>query len=205
MKRAAIAVVILILGFGNSTSARMTRQQPVQADPGQAVPKPAPRPLTFTQRMKQYLQRTGATTDDSRGSAEMVVSNYPDPKGGRTTIVLVNDRRRNLVGFYIYNFGNVKEVKNKEEVLRYLLNTNDEITIGTFFVDSEDDVGYKYLVNSQATLTPAAFELIYLTMAAVARERKGEIRKLLGLPAGREDTPSEVKKAAEGKPPGTRN
>jgi hypothetical protein len=204
MKRAGIAVVILILGFIDSTSARMTSQQP-PADPGQVAPKPAPRPLTFTQRMKQYLQRTGATTDDSRGSADMVVSNYPDPKGGKTTIVLVNDRRRNLLGFYIYNFGNVKEVKNREEVLRYLLNTNDEITIGTFFVDSEDDVGYKYLVNSQATMTPAAFEFVYYTMAAVARERKGEIRKLLGLPAGREDAPSEVKKAAEGKPPGTRN
>jgi hypothetical protein len=217
MKRKLLATVLLILGPGipaqaakstgfdrESETTTLNEAQAPQSDPGQtAQPRPpAPRPLTFTQRMKQMLQRIGATTDDSRGTTDMVVSNYPDPKGGKTTIVLVNDRRRNLLGFYVYNFGNVKDAKNKEEIFKYLLAANDQITVGNFFVDGEDDIGYKYLVNTQSTFSQPAFEFVYFTMAAVARERKPEIRKLLGAPATKEDAPSDVKKAAESKPPG---
>ena len=99
-----------------------------QVDPGQVippkVPKPAPK-LTFTDRMKAYLQRTGSTVDESKSTPDMVVSTYPDAKGGKVTIVLVNDRRRNLLGFYIYNFGSLKGATNKDEVYKYLLGAND--------------------------------------------------------------------------------
>ncbi len=175
-----------------------------QADPAQAGPpkvaKPAPK-LTFTDRMKQYLQRTGSTVDESKSTPEMVVSNYPDAKGGKVTIVLVNDRRRNLLGFYIYNFGSLKGATNKDEVYKYLLAANDSITIGSFFVDSDDDIGYKYLVSSAQAMNQAAFDYAYFTMAAVARERKPEIKKLLGPVSDKDDKPPDVKKAAEEKPP----
>ena len=82
-----------------------------------------------------------------------------------------------------------------------MLTTNDAITIGSFFVDGDDDIGYKYLVSSAQPLTSSAFDSIYTTMAAVARERKTEIRQLLGTPADKEDKPSDAKKAAEDKPP----
>ncbi len=170
----------------------------------QTQPPPKPRPvvrLTFAERMKQYLQRTGSTIDEGKSGPDMVVSNYPDAKGTKLTIVLVNDRRKNLLGFYIYNFGSLKGATNKEEVYRYLLGANDAITIGSFFVDSEEDIGYKYLVSGGQTMTQAAFESAYFTMAAVARERKPEIRKLLGSANEKEDRPSDVKKAAEEKPP----
>jgi hypothetical protein len=163
-------------------------------------PKPVVR-LTFAERMKQYLQRTGSTIDEVKSGPDMVVSNYPDVKGNKLTIVLVNDRRKNLLGFYIYNFGSLKAATNKEEVYKYLLSANDAITIGSFFVDSDDDIGYKYLVSGGQTMTQAAFESAYFTMAAVARERKPEIRKLLGSANEKEDKPSDVKKAAEEKPP----
>jgi hypothetical protein len=46
-----------------------------QIDPGQTVPpkvaKPAPQ-LTFSDRMKQFLRRTGSTIDDSKSTPEMV-------------------------------------------------------------------------------------------------------------------------------------
>ena len=164
------------------------------------VPRPAPK-LTFTDRMKQYLQRTGSSVDESKSTPEMVVSNYPDAKGGKVTIVLVNDRRRNLVGFYIYNFGSLKNAANKQEVYKYLLAANDAITIGSFFVDSDDDIGYKYLVSSTQAMNQTAFEYAYSTMAAVARERKPEIKKLLGTVSDKDEKPPEVKKAAEEKPP----
>ena len=175
-----------------------------QIDPIQTVPpkvvKPAPR-LTFADRMKQFLQRTGSTIDESKSTPDMVVSNYPDAKGGKVTIVLVNDRRRNLLGFYIYNFGSLKSAANKEAVYRYLLGVNDSITVGSFFVDGDDDVGYKYLVSSAQAMNQAAFDYAYFTMAAVARERKPEIKKLLGPVSERDEKPPEVKKAAEEKPP----
>ena len=169
---------------------------PLQGGPPKVAPKPAPK-LTFTDRMKAYLQRTGATIDDSKSTPDMVVSNYPDAKGGKVTIVLVNDRRRNLLGFYIYNFGSLKGSANRDEVYKYLLGANDSITIGSFFVDGDDDIGYKYLVSSAQAMNQAAFDYAYYTMAAVARERKPEIRKLLGAVSERDEKPPEVKKAAE--------
>jgi hypothetical protein len=176
-----------------------------QTDPAQTpTPKPkppAPKPLTFAEKTRLFLQKLGASVDPAKSTADMIVSNYSDPKGGKTTVVVTNDRRKNLVGFYIYNFGSVKNATNKEEVFKYLLSTNDAITLGSFFVDSEDDIGYKYLVSSASPIPASEFDTIYLTMAAVARERRGEIRQLLGLPVGREEKPSDVKKAAEEKPP----
>jgi len=175
-------------------------QAPDPATPGQEpkVARPVVR-LTFTERMRQYLQRTGATIDEGKSSPEMVVTTYSDPKGGKITVVIVNDRRKNLLGFYIYNFGNMKSAANKEDVYKYLLSTNDAITLGSFFVDSEEDIGYKYLVSSSPAMTQPTFETIYTTMAAVARERKTEIRQLLT--GNRDEKGPEVKKAAEEKPP----
>jgi len=175
-----------------------------QTDPAQAQP-PKPKPpapkLSFAEKTKLYLQKLGASIDPAKSNADMVVSNYNDPKGGKTTIVITNDRRKNLVGFYVYNFGNVKNATNKEEVFQYLLSTNDAITLGSFFVDSDNDIGYKYLLSSVTPLTAAEFDTIYLTMSAVTRERRGEIRQRLGLPVGREERTTDVKKAAEEKPP----
>jgi hypothetical protein len=175
-----------------------------QADPAQppaTKPKPVVPKLTFAEKTKLYLQKLGASIDPAKSTTDMVVSNYSDPKGGKLTVVITNDRRKNLVGFYVYNFGNVKNATNKEEVFKYLLSTNDAITLGSFFVDGDNDIGYKYLLSSVTPLPAAEFDTIYLTMAAVAREHRGEIRQLLGLPVGREEKTTDVKKAAEDKPP----
>ena len=193
---------IVAVGVAIALIHGLTRAQ--QVDPVQGVPpkvvKPAPK-LTFGDRMKQFLQRSGSTFDDSKSTPDMVVSNYPDAKGGKVTIVLVNDRRRNLLGFYIYNFGSLKSAANKESVYKYLLAANDSITIGSFFVDNDDDIGYKYLVSNAQAMNQASFDYAYFTMAAVARERKPEIKKLLGPVSDKDDKPPEVKKAAEEKPP----
>jgi hypothetical protein len=164
-----------------------------QADPTQAPPKvarPVPK-LTFADRMKQYLAKVGATVDDSKSTADMIVSNSANLKGGKVTIVIVNDHRRNLLGLYVYNFGSLKNATNKEEVYKYLLEANDSITIGSFFVDSDEDVGYKYLVSGGQTMSQAAFETAYITMAAVTRERKPEIKKLIGVSGEKEEKPPE--------------
>jgi Putative bacterial sensory transduction regulator len=196
MSKTRIATVAIWLAL---VGGHAMAQDPEQVQPPK-VAKPAPK-LTFTDRMKQYLQRSGSTVDESKSTVDMIVSNYTEGKGGKVTIVLVNDRRRNLVGFYIYNFGSVKGTTNKEEVYKYLLAANDSITIGSFFVDADDDIGYKYLVSSAQAMNQAAFDYAYFTMAAVARERKPEIKKLLGPVIDKDEKPPEVKKAAEEKPP----
>lgn len=195
MTKALVTIALMLAMAAASAFARQTAQEPTQP------PKPRPRPVTFAERMKQYLTRTGATIDDSKSATDMIVSNSADAKGGKITVVLVNDRRRNLLGFYIYNFGSVKNAANKEEVYKYLLEANDAITIGSFFVDGEEDIGYKYLVSSAQAMNQAAFDYAYFTMAAIARDRKPEIRKLLGPANGKDEKPADVKKAAGEKPP----
>ena len=152
-------------------------QQP--SKPAQPKPRPAVK-LSLIETVKQYAQKAGASIDDTKSTADMVVSNLPDAKGIKLTIVVVNDRRKNLLGFYIYNFGNLKDAPGRDEVNRYLLSANDLITIGSFFVDGDQDIGYKYLVAAEQPLSQASFQSIYLTMAAVARERMAEIKRLLG-------------------------
>jgi len=195
MTKALVTIALALMIISASVVARQTAQEQTQP------PKPRPRPLTFAERMKQYLARTGATVDETKSAPDMIVSNSADAKGGKITVVLVNDRRRNLLGFYIYNFGSVKNAANKEEVYKYLLEANDAITIGSFFVDPDEDIGYKYLVNGAQTISQAAFESTYFTMTSVARERKPLIKKLLGPPGGKEEKPPDVKKAGEEKPP----
>lgn len=156
---------------------QVVKAQAPQTKPEQQTPPPKP---TLMATIRRYMPRVGATVDESKSAPDMVVSNYNDPKGGgKLTIVIVNDRRKQLLGFYVYNFGSVKTVKDREEIYKYLLAANDSITIGSFFVDTDMDVGYKYLVSSQQPPDLAVFQSIYVTMAAVARERKPEIAKLI--------------------------
>jgi hypothetical protein len=197
MNKRLIATIPIALSFVGQGFAQQA--EPTQTPPPQ-VARPAPR-LTFADRLKQYLQQVGATVDASKSTADMVVSSYLDPKGGKTTVVIVNDRRKNLVGFYIYNFGSLKGVTDRDEIYKYLLSTNDAITIGSFFVDGDEDIGYKYLMNSAQPLNSSLFDSIYMTMTAVARERRPEIRRMLGLSPKKEESPSDAKKAAEEKPP----
>jgi putative sensory transduction regulator len=198
MKNNLIATVLIGLSLA-APRAFAQQPDPPQEPPAKVV-KPAPK-LTFSDRMKQYLLRIGGTVDEGKSTADMIVSNSANLRGGKVTVVLVNDRRRNLLGFYVYNFGTLKNATNKEEVYKYLLEANDSITIGSFFVDSDEDVGYKYLVSGGQTISQAAFETAYITMAAVARERKPEIKKLIGVSSEKDEKPPEVKKAAEEKPP----
>jgi hypothetical protein len=165
---AVLALALLVV----EASAQQTEPAP-QAKPA------APRP-SLIESVKRHIKRLGATIDDAKSSGEMVVSNYNDPRGGKTTIVVINDRRKNLLGFYIYNFGSVKNATNREDVYKYLLQANDDITLGSFFVDKDSDIGYKYLVTNTQMANSSAFDSVYLTMASVVRDRRAEIKQLLG-------------------------
>ena len=187
-------ILIFILGVSPATPG----QQPESpSTPGQPrVSRPAVK-ASFADTIKRFVLGAGATVDTTRTTTDRVVSNYPDPKGGKTTIVIVNDRRRSQIGFYIYNFGNLKKVSNRSEIYRYLLQSNDAITTGGFFVDNEDDIGYKDIVNNQPVITQLEFQTTYFTMAAVARERRPEIRRLIEKASAGEEKPPDPKGAAK--------
>lgn len=173
----AIAPTLLMLVLLGVVEGKANQQgEPAQTPAPRSAP---PRPKPLLDQVKQFIARVGASVDATKSTATMVVSNLPDAKGGKTNIVVVHDRRKNFLGFYIYNFGSVKEIQNREEVYKYLLSINDSITVGSFFVDGDEDIGYKYLMNADLVLNQKAFDSVYLTMAAVAREHRGEIRKLL--------------------------
>lgn len=202
MNKSLIAAAPLALAL--VTGAAFARQTETPTPKRQAeVKTAAPRP-TFADAIKRHVQRVGASVDEGKSTSDMVVSNYLDAKGAKTTIVIVNEyviRRKSLIGFYVYNFGNLKKAASREEVYKYLLSTNDAITIGSFFVDNDEDIGYKYLVSAGQSISQAAFDSAYLTMAAVAAERRAEIRQLLDSSANKEEPPPDAKKAAEEKPP----
>ncbi len=149
-----------------------------QTEPTQTS-KPAPR-ASLIETVKLNIKRLGGRIDETKSTGDMVVSSTVDSQGYKTTIVILNDRQKKLLGFYVYNFGSVKNAPNREELFRYLLATNDAITVGGFFVDGEDDIGYKYLVSNTSALSQVQFDTIYKTMASVAKERRAGIRKLLG-------------------------
>lgn len=168
--------------------------------PPPKVARPAQRPA-FAETVKKNLQRIGAVVDEGRSKPEMIVSNFTDDKENKVTVVVINYRGANLIGFYIYNFGNLKDAAQREEIHKHLLTTNDAITIGSFFVDTDSDIGYKYLMNASLAQSPAAFDSIYKNMATVAIEQRAKIREMLGLAPGKEERPQDPKKAAEERPP----
>lgn len=194
MKNKLIWILPIAMALLVGTAAAQT--ETTQTEKPKAKP-PAPKPLI--ESLKPYIVLAGATIDEAKTTATMIVSNHPDSKGIKTNVVILHDKKKGFLGFYIYNFGSVKELGNREEVFKYLLSINDSITIGSFFVDGDEDIGYKYLVSTSQSMNQKAFEAIYLTMLAVAREHKPEIRKLLG--GTKDDKPTEAKKASEEKPP----
>ena len=150
------------------------QNKPDQTKASHPAPKASPIEI-----VRRYLQKLGEPIDTAKSTADMVVSSYTDAKNAKVTIVIVNDKKKDLLGMYVYNFGNLKNAPDADAVARYLLSANDAITIGAFFVDSDKDIGYKYFMNT-AQLSLPTFESIYLTMAMVASDRRQEIRKLLG-------------------------
>jgi hypothetical protein len=166
------------------TPADLTQPLPVSAaqTPSDAQNKPEqPHPvrrLSPVETIRKHMQRLGYSIDESKSKPDMIVSNYSDPKKGKVTIAMVYDKRKEVVSFYIYNFGNVGKAADPGALHQYLLAANDAIIIGGFFVDHEGDIGYKY-ASAAGQLSMGSFEVIYETMAGVALDRRPEIRKLI--------------------------
>ena len=153
------------------------RQAPQQQAPEQPkAPRPAPK-LSTMDTVRHHLQRFGATVDETKSQADMVVSGYTNEKG-KVKIVIVNDRRKELLQFYVYDFGSVKDLANRDEIDKYLLLANESLSVGAFFVDKDQDIGYKYTMSAQQLGYPT-FESVYSSIVVIANTRRAEIRRLL--------------------------
>jgi Putative bacterial sensory transduction regulator len=183
----AIAIALVGQGFAQQT-------EPPQTPP--PVARPAPQ-SSIIDLVRRYLLQLGATINEGKSEPDMVVTNYLDPKGGKITIVILNERTKKLLGFYIYNFGNLKEVSRREEIYKYLLSINERITLGSFFIDKDDDIGYKYRISTQQRISQTMFESIYYTMSVAVREHRPEIRRLLDKASSKEGKSEEKKNESQ--------
>jgi hypothetical protein len=179
MRSRSILIIAYAVSMSQSHALAGQAERPSQTEQPKAV-RPAPK-LSLIDSVKRYVQKFGGTVDEAKSTADMVVSSYAGSRGGKINIVIVNDQKKALLGFYIYNFGNIKDLENPAEIEKYLLAANDAITIGAFFVDKDQDIGYKYLMSNQQ-LNQGTFDAVFRTMAAVAGDRRIEIKRILGYP-----------------------
>ena len=138
--------------------------------------EPARAALT-AEALKNYIQRVGARIEPS-SKANLFVTTTASGRA-RIEIRLLNDTTRHRLGFYAYGFGNAGSAKDPAALYEYLLNANSELGIGSFFVDKEKDIGYKFLADTRDPLSYATFELIYLAMVAVIGEQRPAIARMM--------------------------
>ena len=93
---------------------------------------------------------------------------------------LLNDIEKHRLGMYAYGFGNVANAVDRPALLEYLLRANSELGIGSFFVDKDGDIGYKFLLDTRDPLSYETFEIVYLAMVNTIKERGPVIAKLAG-------------------------
>lgn len=164
-----VALVAPAAAIGASQTQQQTPEQP-------KAPRPAPK-LSTMDAVKHHLQRYGATVDEAKSQADMVVSSYTNDKG-KVKIVILNDHRKELLEFYVYDFGSVKDLANRDEIDKYLLLANESLSVGAFFVDKDQDIGFKYSMSAQQ-LSYSSFESVYSSIVVIANARRAEIRRLL--------------------------
>ncbi|MGB5039241.1 MAG: hypothetical protein WBQ66_21735 [Blastocatellia bacterium] len=144
---------------------------------------PVARAALTMERLRDYVQKAGAKIDSADGN--LLVTSVSSG-GPRVEIRVLNDSTRHRIGLYAYGFGNVADAKSAESLFEYLLVANSELGTGGFFIDKDRDVGYKLLLDTRDTLSAQTFQIKFLAMVAVIRERRPAILKLVGGASTRE-------------------
>lgn len=155
---------------------------------------PTARAALTMERVREYVLKTGAKIESADGS--LLVTSISSG-GPRVEIRVLNDSTRHRVGLYAYGFGNASGAPSLEALLEYLLIANSELGTGGFFVDKDRDIGYKLLIETRDTLSAQTFQIKYLAMVAVIRERRPAILKLVGKSTG-PDKPTDAPPADSG-------
>jgi hypothetical protein len=163
---------------------------------------PAPRAdaSLSQENLRSFIQRVGAKIDSSKGG--LFVTSMAS-EHGRVEIRLLNDAAKQRLGLYAYGFGNATNAKDQSALYEYLLQANSELGIGSFFVDKDKDIGYKFLLDTRDPLSFDTFSIVYLAMVNVIADRRPEIAKMLNAAAPAErpaDSPQDDSATPNGQP-----
>jgi len=138
--------------------------------------------------LRSYIQRIGAKIESAKGG--LFVTSVVSGKS-RVEIRLLNDAAKQRLGMYAYGFGNAANAKDASALYEYLLRANSELGIGGFFVDKDNDIGFKFLVDTRDPLSFETFSIFYIAMASVIAEHRPEIAKMLQSGDQQQEPPAE--------------
>jgi len=139
-----------------------------------AMPRIA-RASLANETLTSFVKRVGGRVESNEGN--LFVTSYAVERG-RVEIRLVNDASKQRLGFYAYGFGSAKNAKDQRALFEYMLRANSDLAIGSFFVDADDDIGYKFFLSTREPMNYLTFETVYVAMAKVIATRGGEIVKM---------------------------
>lgn len=135
--------------------------------------------------LKGFVKKVGARVDEAKGN--LLVTSMEVGKT-RVEIRVVNDSVKSRLGFYAYGFGSARSAADVAALYEYLLRTNSDLAIGSFFVDEDKDIGYKFFLSTRDAISYPTFETAYVAMANVIAERGPKVARLAG--AVRSEAPS---------------
>lgn len=138
--------------------------------------------------LRSYIQRIGAKIESAKGG--LFVTSVMSGKS-KVEIRLLNDAAKQRLGMYAYGFGNVSNAKDAAALYEYLLRANSELGIGGFFVDKDNDIGFKFLLDTRDPLSFDTFSIVYIAMANVIAEHRPEIAKMLQSSDQPQETPAD--------------
>lgn len=208
------ALALLLLGSsGLAQAPSPTRQPPPPsagtartASPSQAKPpasrpagqtpaetNAAPKPKPLHETLRGYLRQIkGVRLERADKDSNTIVTHYTATTGETLDIVVIHSPRKKMVGLYSYAFGNVAEAKDANDLRTLLLNANEALAFGSFFVDREQDIGLKWSLRTETPITFEAFQTVYLGLVTAAREYGPQIADRLKGKAKNGETDADV-------------
>jgi hypothetical protein len=136
---------------------------------------PNARASLSNETLASFVRRAGGRVESTKGN--LFVTSFAVERG-RVEIRLVNDSAKQRLGFYAYGFGNAKNSSDPKALFEYMLKANSDLAIGSFFVDKDDDIGYKFFLSTREQMSYLTFETVYVAMSKVIAERGPEIVKM---------------------------
>ncbi|MBX7221929.1 MAG: YbjN domain-containing protein [Blastocatellia bacterium] len=140
--------------------------------------------------IQSYLARMSVKTDKpQQPGSNTIVTHYPfdkDVKGGKEIdLVVVYMPNKKLIGFYTYEFGNAGKAKDQTGLYKTLLNLNDRLAIGSFFVDKDQDIGLKFALRTETNVSFDEFQSVYFAMIAAVRQYRSQVAEFFDTPSAR--------------------
>ncbi len=161
-------------GTPRTASPSTTQSKPPDVRPASQTPtgaEAAPKPKPLHETLRGYLRQIkGVRLERADKDPNTIVSHYTATTGENLDIVVIHSPRKKMVGLYSYAFGNVAEARDANDLRALLLNANEALAFGSFFVDREQDIGLKWSLRTETPITFEAFQTVYLGLAAAARE-----------------------------------